>query len=186
MFEQLLIWDLHVFQWINGIDHSVLNGLMPYFRHKLFWVPLYIFLVVFLVMNFPRRGLWILLFAILSVGCSDTVSSKWIKNSVKRIRPCNDPDVMILTNARIRCGGGYSFTSSHAANHSTLAFFFFFLFSGMAPRWRWLAVGWASSIGLAQIYVGVHYPLDVVGGFLVGFLIGWLFAHLYHRFYTVS
>ncbi len=159
---------------------------MPYYRHKLFWAPLYIFLIAALMYNFPKYGLWMVLFAVITVGTSDTVSSKWIKHSVKRLRPCNDPVVKVRTFERVRCGGGYSFTSSHATNHGALAFFFFFLFQGFPKWWRWLGVGWAISIGIAQIFVGVHYPIDVLVGLTLGSLIGLIWAKVYQRFYQVA
>ena len=183
--EQILLWDQWLFTLINQWDVRLLDAFMPYYRHKLFWVPLYVFVIAGLVFNFPKRGLWIILFAILTVGTSDTVSSKWIKQSVERLRPCNEPQIQASVIARVRCGGGYSFTSSHATNHAAIASFFFFLFQGFQRWWRWLALGWAVSIGWAQVYVGVHYPLDVLVGLVLGTLIGFIWSRIYHRFYDL-
>lgn len=182
MLEHLLTWDEALFYTINNSHLPWIDQLMPYYRHKLFWAPLYIFFISFLIWNFPKNGLWILLFTILAVGVSDTISSKLIKKTVKRERPCNNLRVSEKVILRIRCGGGYSFTSSHATNHAALASFLYFIFQGVKKKWRALLLVWAVSIGVAQIYVGVHYPLDVVVGLLIGTGIGWLMAFTFQRF----
>ena len=183
--EQILIFDEWLFHGINGLRIPLFDELSPFYRHKFFWTPLYIFIISALLYNFAKNGLWMVLFAIMTVGFSDTVSSKWIKHSVKRIRPCNENHLSQEMIYRVRCGGGYSFTSSHATNHGALAFFFFFLFQGYPKWWRWLGVVWAGSIAFAQVYVGVHYPCDVLAGLLLGLLIGGVWALLYRRFFKI-
>ncbi|MDH3245679.1 MAG: phosphatase PAP2 family protein [Saprospiraceae bacterium] len=186
MIQQLLQLDQEVFIAINGLNSSLLDHVIPFYRHKLFWVPLYVYIVVSLLRRFPQNGLWILLFITLCIGISDTVSSKWIKNSVQRLRPCNEPALMEKVKLRIRCGGGYSFTSSHATNHGTLAFFLFFLLAKPRKWWGWALLIWALSIGLAQVFVGVHYPSDVLAGWVLGGLIGGIFALLYRIWFTLE
>ncbi len=160
------------------------NGWMPLCRStdiNSFGSRLYTFMAGTLIWNLGRKGLWVLLLAFATAGVSDTMSSKVIKNTVKRVRPCNEHSMSARVIERIRCGGGYSFTSSHATNHSAIAFFFFFLFAAHKGRWRWALVLWAISIGMAQIFVGVHYPLDVICGLLLGLIIGRGMAALTHR-----
>jgi membrane-associated phospholipid phosphatase len=181
MLDQILQWDQTLFFAINHSHFTWFDAFMPYYRHKVFWVPLYVFIIAFFIWNFPKNGLWIVFFALLTVGLSDTVSSQWIKKTVKRLRPCNDLEIQDQVTLRIRCGGGYSFTSSHATNHAAVAFFIFFLFKNHRRFWRWMVVFWAVTVGVAQIYVGVHYPLDVLTGLLIGTVIGWLLAGLFHR-----
>jgi len=181
MFEQILHWDQMLFFLINHSHLDWIDAFVPYFRHRIFWAPLYLFIIAFFIWNFPKNGLWMILFALLTVGVSDTVSSQWIKKSVKRSRPCNDIQIREDVTLRIRCGGGYSFTSSHATNHSALAFFIFFLFQHERKRWRYFLVLWAVAIGFAQVYVGVHYPIDVLVGLVLGTSIGWTLAKVYKR-----
>ena len=140
-------------------------------------MPFYVFLFSFLMINFGKKGLLFLLFAVLTIAVADTVSSKIIKKTVQRIRPCNDPFMAPSVDLKIECGGGYSFTSSHATNHFALAFFLIFIFGkfdfGKKNKWlNGLLFLWAASIAYAQVYVGVHYPLDVVSGAIIGSLIG--------------
>src|SRR5690606_10933676 len=86
-------------------------------------------------------------------------------------------------NLRARCGSGYSFNSSHATNHFALAFFWIVLFKRKWKHTVWLAFLWAISISFSQIYVGVHYPLDIVFGALIGTIIGLSTGYLFKRFY---
>jgi undecaprenyl-diphosphatase len=186
MLDQIIHWDQNLFFLINQSHLGWLDTFLPYFRSKIFWSPLYIYIVAFLIWNFPKNGLWIVLFALLTVGVSDTVSSKWIKKNVQRPRPCNDALIAHEVVLRIKCGGGYSFTSSHATNHAAIALFLFFTFMHERGLWRYLLVLWAISIGMAQIYVGVHYPLDVGAGLIIGSLIGWAMSFSYHRIFKLE
>lgn len=126
------------------------------------------------------------LFALLTIGISDTVSSQWIKKNVKRPRPCNDEVIANEVLLRIKCGGGYSFTSSHATNHAAIALFLFFVFKYERRLWRYLLILWAITIGIAQIYVGVHYPGDVGVGLIIGSLIGWLMSLSFQRLFKIE
>lgn len=168
----LLFWDAELFHAINtGLSSPVLDTLLPFCREKWAWAPLYLFLLVFLPLNFGKKG-WILLLALVcAVGLADMTSSSLIKKNVRRLRPCNNPALVV--QARVPCGSGYSFTSSHAANHFAAAFFIIGIL-GHHRRWiRPAALVWAGLISFSQVYVGVHYPLDVLAGALLGGLIGW-------------
>jgi len=157
--------------------------MMPAFREKLVWLPFYLYLLVFMMVNFRWRvALLFILSLVTTVGFADITSSKLIKNNVERLRPCNEPDVIDTMVLRVRCGRGYSFTSSHAANHFALVFFFIYTLGRLFKKLRWPLVAWAAIISFAQVYVGVHYPLDVIFGALLGALIGMLMALAYNNF----
>lgn len=164
-------------KWENGF----FDALMPWLRESVVWAPLYLYMVVWGLMNLGRKGVWWVAWAILTIALSDQVSSGIIKNTVARIRPCRDPEVLPLITLRLQnCSGAFSFTSSHAANHFALAMY---VFTSLAPVigtrvTRWLFV-WAGLICYAQVYVGVHYPLDILGGTIVGLLCGKLTAWFY-------
>ncbi len=171
MLETILHWDVMVFEFINGQMHfGPFEELFILFRNKYFWMPLYLFLIAFIFMNF-RQSKWLIFGLIaLTIGTSDTVSSRIIKSSVQRQRPCQQVDNLPAIQLRIPCSTGYSFTSSHATNHFAIAFFLLFLFR----RWRfkWVFVVWAGLIAIAQVYVGVHFPVDILCGAIIGALIG--------------
>ncbi len=175
--------DQTIFYFINHSLHfDVLNKLMPYYRSMYLWIPIYAFLTSFLLYNFGKKGLVFILCAALTVGITDTVSSKVIKPAVERLRPCQDENFKSEVKLLVSCGSGYSFPSSHAANHFALVTF---LIAAWRLKNRWAVIAlmlWAASIGIAQIYVGLHYPSDVVAGALLGFAIGnftgWLFFRI--------
>jgi len=177
MLEQIIQLDQNLFFGINqGLSNPFFDWLMPALRNRFFWTPLYLFIVIFLVRNYGKKGWYILLFAILTFGLTDYLSSSVIKPSVERLRPCNDPEIKNEVRNLIACGTGYSFPSSHAANHFGLAVFLILVFF---HKWRLiLPIGlfWAFFVSFAQIYVGVHFPLDIMGGALLGSMIGYIMS----------
>ena len=108
--------------------------------------------------------------------------TRLFKHIFKRLRPCNDPEFASSVRLLLKeCAGGYSFVSNHAANHFGLAAFFYFTMRHYIPKWAWLAWLWAFLIAYAQIYVGIHYPLDVIGGAALGVLFGSFMAMFFNR-----
>ena len=181
--EWLIAADWNLFRIINGqLSCPAFDGLLPLWRTPEFWTPLYLFLIVFMWINFRKAALWWMLYFVVTVSMMDLIGNKLIKQTVQRIRPCNDPSIFPDLILRIpHCGTGYSFISNHAANHFALAMFAFLTLGAVARKWRWLFFVWAFSIGWAQIYVGVHYPFDVLAGAFVGILMGGIMATLFNR-----
>ena len=177
MLEQLVELDISLLEWIHAHLHTeLLNTVMPWFRNMFFWFPLYLFLLVYMLMNFRSRGwVWVVLF-IFIIGICDNVSSKAIKYSVKRLRPCHTEVVQDNIELLIPCGGLYSFTSSHATNHFGMAVFIILTLGRLFPAIRLPFFLWACLVGFAQVYVGVHYPLDILGGAIVGSVVAALIA----------
>ncbi|SFC61178.1 undecaprenyl-diphosphatase [Parapedobacter composti] len=180
MIDQLLSWDREVFFAINqGLSNAVFDWLMPILRNKYAWAPLYLFIIVFCIRNYKRKGIAVILFILITFGISDHISSSVIKNSVQRVRPCRDVELKDDIIVRVNCSGGYSFTSSHATNHFAMAVFLILVFY---RRWKhilWIGLLWAGAISFAQVYVGVHYPLDIICGAILGTLIGCLTGLLF-------
>ena len=165
-------------RWSNPVFDTV----VPWLRYQEVWYPCYIFLIAFALINFGKRGGWWIAGFIATIGLSDTVSSRLIKLSVERLRPCNNVDVLQFLQLRVtHCSGGYSFTSSHAANHFAMATFIAITLQPIVgKKIKWVYV-WAASIAYAQVYVGVHYPIDVIGGSLVGIAIGWVTGNYFNK-----
>jgi len=185
---QLLRFDLQLFKIINGQWHNAFfDTLMPFLRNSIVWVPLYVFLILFVVINYKKTGWWWVLFAACTPILTDFISSTLIKNNVPRLRPCNDPAladyIRVLVNYRPQSS---SFTSSHAANHFGIATFFYLSLKTKQNKWPWLFFLWAFAISYAQVYVGVHYPLDITCGALIGILIGYLCGKSFNRNYGLA
>lgn len=174
----IIQYDQWLFYMLNGAWHNTFfDAIMPYWRSKYVWIPLYIFITSFLLINWHKRGLVLVLFAIATVGAADMASSKLVKPIVQRVRPCNDVGLQFEVRELVHCGGGYSFTSSHATNHFALATFLYLVLGALRKKWiRWALLAWAASIAYGQVYVGVHYPLDVIAGAILGSLIGTVFG----------
>lgn len=184
MLQKLQQFDVQAMIFFNRkLENPVFDTVMPWLRESVFWAPFYLFLIGWGIMNLGKKAGWWVAWAILTIALSDQVSSGFIKKTVERVRPCRDPEVFPYISLRLEnCSGAYSFTSSHAANHFALAMF---VFASLAPvtgtkLTRWMFV-WAASICYAQVYVGVHYPLDVLCGSLVGIACGWVTSGFYLR-----
>jgi membrane-associated phospholipid phosphatase len=178
--QKILQIDYWLFSRINQEwTHPSLDTVFVFLREAELWVPFYLFLLVFITLNFPRKGWWWSISLILTAIISDLVSSHLMKYLVFRLRPCQNPlladSMRFLANY---CPSSSSFTSSHACNHFALAFFLFFTLRSTS-RWWWLVFPWAFLISYAQVYVGVHYPLDVFGGALLGAGIGLTVSRLF-------
>ena len=173
MTELLHKIDLYLFYQINySLTHPALDTILPFIRNKYFWAPLYMFITSFLVINYKRKGLWVIVFMLLTILLCDQLSSSVIKPIVGRLRPCNTEGLQDMINLLVNCGSGKSFPSSHATNHFGFAVFtggFFF----RTKKWViYILLLWAAAVSYAQIYVGVHYPVDVLAGALLGTGIG--------------
>lgn len=183
MIDPLIALDKELFLSVNqGMSNAFFDWLMPILRNRFTWAPLYLFIIIFSIKNYKKEGVMMILALLLNFGISDSVSSSLIKNSVQRLRPCNDIELREQMVQRVRCSSGFSFTSSHATNHFAMAVLLIILFY---RRWKhvlWLALLWAASISFAQIYVGVHYPGDILAGALLGILIGLITGTIYNRF----
>ena len=174
--------DYKLFEIFNQqLTNPVFDAVMPFWRNKYFWAPMYLFVIVFLITNKYRKWWLIIGMILLIMALSDILSSHLIKPYVARLRPCNNPFWDATIHQLVPCGGGYSFTSSHATNHFTLATLFSFLFSN---RVRWITPVlflWAASISYGQVYVGVHYPVDIFFGSVLGLTLGVLGGTIMRR-----
>ena len=175
--------DQSLFELINGSWTSpFLDSVLPWMRTSEHWFPLYLALLVYLFYSWGWTAWkWVLAVAI-TISMTDQVSSFFFKPLIHRLRPCADP--AMLHHVKLLIGGcpsSFSFTSSHAANHFGLAMFIFMTLQPLFKKYTYLFFLWAGLISYGQIYVGVHYPLDVLAGSLIGLTLGYTFSKLYLR-----
>lgn len=185
--NKLIQADKDLFYLINGKWHNgVFDTLFPLLRSAQCWVPFYLFLLLFALFNFKKNVWWWAAMAGFTVILSNFISSDIIKENIWRTRPCNDPDlvssVRFLLNYRPQSSG---FTSSHAVNHFALATYFYFTLREYIGKWSKLFFLWAFIIVYAQVYVGVHFPLDVICGSIIGIILGYLPARAFNRNYSL-
>lgn len=175
----MLDWIQHIdTQLFFHVNHCARNDvfdfIMPLARNKYTWIPLYAVLVFLIIRKHKWKAVYVLGFAAITVLLADQISAHVIKPLVERPRPCNDACIGRYVHNLVDCGSGYSFVSSHATNHFALAFYFITVFARPSNRF-YVVLGflfWAGLISFAQVYVGVHYPFDVLCGGIIGILIG--------------
>jgi undecaprenyl-diphosphatase len=174
MLERL---DHQLFLLINSSNSPFFDQVMHTMSGKLIWVPLYLAILIYLGVKYKRKFLIILLLIILAATLADQ-SSVMIKNLVQRLRPCHDPSLTgIVHLVNNECGGLYGFVSSHATNSFNVALLSL-LFIG--KRWYTICIIlWAVAVSYSRVYLGVHYPLDIICGSLLGSFIGWGVFKLY-------
>ena len=174
MFERI---DQQLFLFINSLNSPFFDQVMNILSGKLIWVPLYLTILVFLGIKYKRKFLIIIIFIILAATLADQ-SSVIVKNLVHRLRPCHEPSIMSIVHlVNGECGGVYGFVSSHATNTFDVA-----LLSLSFIKKRWYSISiilWASIICYSRVYIGVHYPGDVLCGAILGSFIGWGTYKLY-------
>ena len=174
-------WYYVNYQWRN----QVLDFVLPFMRNQWFWAPLYFFLLLFMPYKFRKTGwLWCLFFLI-SFVITDQVTASWLKPYFHRLRPCQNPYLSGIIHLIVPCGGIYGFPSSHAANHFSIGIFAA-VTTGRYVKWIWpVAVLWAFAVAYAQVYVGVHFPLDVLFGACIGTVTGIITGSIFNRFFPL-
>jgi membrane-associated phospholipid phosphatase len=188
VWQQIVHWDQALSIKINKDgSNAFFDFLMPWLRQSLMWAPLYLFLIVFAIQNFKAKGGRWVMYVMLTASISDLTSSRLIKNYFARPRPCNEPAMQQALHFLVNhCPGGFSFTSSHATNHFAVAAFIYFTGRHLFGTKLRLFFVWAASICYAQVYVGVHYPFDVLCGALLGTFIGYLMSILFNKYFKLS
>lgn len=178
--EWLIAKDKLVFLWINGVHHPFFDNWMVWISGNVFWIPFYAFIIWLLWKKYAWKVVLLLLVLALLVLLSDQGSVQLFKNVFQRLRPCHDPSLEGMVHiVNGKCGGQFGFVSSHAANVFAVASFLMLLF-----RRYWVSVAlvsWAGLVSYSRIYLGVHFPGDVVCGAVFGMGTGvlvfyfWLF-----------
>ncbi|MDT0606930.1 phosphatase PAP2 family protein [Croceitalea rosinachiae] len=182
MLEEFIQLDKEVFLFLNGLGTETWDGFWMYLSEKisLITIPLYVFLLFLSYKSFGLKKTGILLVSIaLMITCTDQLAN-FFKYGVGRFRPCHDEEIRSLMRlVKSYCGGKYGYFSAHAASSFALASFFTILFKTSFKFLIPFLLIWALLVSYSRIYIGVHFPLDVLTGLAMGFLLGWIFAKLY-------
>ncbi len=189
MMEQLLDWDITLFLYLNGLGTPFFDPFWMLMTHKATNFAVYLMLLFWF---YRFKGLKQTLFLLLSVGAlilvTDQVTNLF-KYGFERLRPCHNPEIQnVMRLVKSSCGGLYSYFSGHASNSFALATYFSILFSTRFPRLKIVLFLIAACIAYSRVYIGVHFPLDIVSGALFGTLWAlcfyWISTRLLNYFFS--
>lgn len=149
------------------------------------WIPLYIFIFYLIVKKQSRQAVVVLISAIVLITLSDQLSVHAFKNVFMRYRPCHNLTIQNIVHTYKGCGGKFGFVSSHAANTFALATFLSIILKGYYKFFAPAIFAWAFFVSYSRIYLGTHYPADIIGGAVLGIALGYMVSMAHHRLFTI-
>lgn len=171
--DKLLELDRQLLLWLNSFHLAWLDPLVLFITKTVVWIPLFLFLAYLIFKNFGKDGWKVLAGAGLAILLADRITSGLMKPFFARLRPSHEPALKsVLHLVEGYTGGLYGFASGHAANTVAVAVLMWLVFRNKYQKMVWIFL-WAALMCYTRIYLGVHYPGDIVVGALVGALCGW-------------
>ena len=180
--EQLIQIDQSLFLFLNSLHANWLDGVMWWLSDKFIWIPLYLFVLGLIIKNYGWKAIGIIIFTAILISLSDQISV-WIKFAVERARPSHTESLKeSIHTLNNYFGGAYGFISSHASNSFALATFTSFFLAPHYKYYKYWAFIWAVLVSYSRIYLGVHFPADIIGGAALGILLAFFVYQLYQVF----
>ena len=180
MLDHLLHLDRELFLFLNNLGTDTWDGFWLTVTNKWTSIPIYLLLLILSYRHLGiKKTLLVLVSVALLITCTDQLAN-FFKYGVGRLRPCYEEELLDkMRLVKAYCGGRFAFFSAHAANSFAIASFFVCLLKARFKLLPILILFWALLVAYSRIYIGVHYPIDVITGLLVGGLFGWVFYKLY-------
>ena len=182
MIERLKTWDTELFLYLNSKHSAFWDVVMYYASEKFLWIPLYVLFLYLIYRFYGNRVILVAILAGLLITATDQISVHLFKNVFERLRPCHNPEIQHMVHiVRGHCGGKYSFYSGHATSHFAIATYINYFLGNKMRFFTPLIFLWAALIAYSRVYLGVHYPGDILAGALAGVILALIFASLYKR-----
>ncbi len=184
MFEFIIDKDIELLIFLNNLGSTQWDGFWLFLTNKLSSIPLYLLLLYLFFKQFGlKKTLIMLLFVVILISISDQTSNLF-KNGFKRLRPCHDETINgLIRLVKNSCSGKYSYFSAHAANTMAIAVFFGSLLKSFYKIIPYVLLFWALAVAYSRVYIGVHFPLDILTGILFGIVYGFIFYSLFKFFF---
>lgn len=180
MLEKLLQWDRDTFVYLNSLGIEKYDGFWSTVTNIATWIPLFVLFLVLVFVKFPKKDALHKFLTVLGLVVFVTAITHLTKISVARLRPNNTEEINTLIRI-LKSPTDYSFFSGHASSSFSITMLMY-LFLRKKLKWAILFFIWPILFTVSRIYVGVHFPIDIIVGAIVGLLSGWLFYALYKRF----
>lgn len=177
MLEKIIALDTELLIFLNGLGSEPYDQFWLIITKQIYWIPLFL---LFLYLIFKKIGakqtLYLLLFVALLITFTDQVTNLF-KNGFQRLRPCNNPEINTIIRV-VKSSSSYSFFSGHAANSMAVAVFLYSLLKRYY-KFSFLLFLWPLIFAYSRIYLGLHYPVDIMCGYLFGIFSGFMFFKIY-------
>lgn len=181
MLENLLALDVQLLVYLNGLGSEAYDGLWLFITKQTNWTPLFLILLYIIYTKVGiKQTLYILLAIAILILITDQ-STNLMKYTVQRLRPCNNPDIIIRA---VKTSKSFSFFSGHAANSMAAAMFIYHVLKPYF-KYTFLLFLWPLIFAYSRIYLGLHYPLDILCGYLFGMMTG-LFVYRIYQFTQIK
>lgn len=175
--EEIILEDKQAMIFLNNLGSSTFDPFWILVSEKWFWIPLYVIFLYFLYKNFNKKSLfYILLFVALGITASDQIANIF-KFGFERLRPCHDPSLEGLLR-EVKCGGKFGFYSAHSSNSFFVASYLTILLGKKIKQLSYFLFVWAAIVAYSRVYLGMHFPGDIIIGAIMGILLAIFFGTL--------
>ena len=175
--EEIILEDKQAMIFLNNLGSSTFDPFWILVSEKWFWIPLYVIFLYFLYKNFNKKSLfYILLFVALGITASDQIANIF-KFGFERLRPCHDSSLEGLLR-EVKCGGKFGFYSAPSSNSFFVATYLTILLDKKIKQLPYFLFVWAAIVAYSRVYLGMHFPGDIIVGAIMGILLALFFGTL--------